>query len=239
VPGTLSKDRRSLLELPNIPELSGEKIMAKLEEMFPQRQFFIENDANAAALGELYYGAEKLPDNFIFITLGTGVGGGAIIDRKIFKGGDGNGLEIGHIISGNGRTVEMNIGKKGILGLALTALEGYEGPSILSSFHPSDLDSKKVVKAAHKDDELALEVFKEVGKVLGECIVSLVRILDIKTIIVGGGVSETYEYVAPSMNKILKKFLTPYYLDKLQVRLATLGNEAGIIGAASLCFMEE
>ncbi|MDW7691969.1 ROK family protein [Flammeovirgaceae bacterium SG7u.111] len=237
VPGTTSKDRSTTLELPNIPQLNGVRFLDKLKASFPEIIFHLDNDANAAALGEYYFSKSKMPDNFIFITLGTGVGGGAIIDGQIFKGGDGNGMEIGHIISSNGKSIEQNIGKKGILGMALTTLEGYEGYSVLSD--RGVLNSKKVVKAAHESDELALEIFQEVGKYIGEAIVSSVRLLDIKTILIGGGVSETFDYVKKDMYRIIKKHLTPYYTNELEIKLATLGNNAGIVGAASLCFIND
>jgi glucokinase len=237
VPGTLSKDRLTTLELPNLPSLNGVPFLKILREKFPKHTIQIENDANAAALGEYYFSSKKMPDNFIFITLGTGVGGAAIIDGQIFKGGDGNGMEIGHIIVGNGKTIETNIGKKGIIGMALTTLEGYEGTSVLSEF--PNFSSKEVVKAAHDQDNLALEIFSDVGKFLGEAIVSAVRILDIKTVMIGGGVSETFAYVKDSMHQVIHKHLTPYYLEKLDIRLATLGNNAGIVGAASLCFIKD
>lgn len=237
VPGTVSKDRTTTLELPNIPALEKVPFIKLLREKFPKIVFHVENDANAAALGEYYFSKGTMPDNFLFITLGTGVGGGAVIDGEIFKGGDGNGMEIGHIIASNGRTIEDNIGKKGILGMALTTLEGYEGKSVLSEM--GKLDPKKVVKAAHKSDKLALEIFKDVGQFLGEAVVSAVRLLDVKTVMIGGGVSDTFEYVKGSMNKTIHQYLTPYYTNNMEIRLATLGNNAGIIGAASLCFIKD
>ncbi|MBX2841954.1 MAG: ROK family protein [Flammeovirgaceae bacterium] len=237
VPGTLSKDRLWTLELPNIPGLEKKRFLGELKDHFSNITFHVENDANAAALGEYYFAENKVPDNFIFITLGTGVGGAAVIDGQIFKGGDGNGMEIGHIVSSNGKTIEENIGKKGILGMALTTLEGYEGKSVLSEM--GVLNPKKVVKAAHGQDVLALEIFADVGKYLGESIVSAIRLLDVKTVLIGGGVSDTFEYVRHSMYDSINHYLTPYYTDKLDIRLATLGNEAGIIGAASLCFIDD
>jgi len=237
VPGTISKDRTTTLELPNLPNLNKVNFIGYLKQRFPNFSFHIENDANAAALGEYYFSKSTTPESFIFITLGTGVGGGAVIDGEIFKGANGNAMEIGHIISSNGKSVEENIGKKGILGLALTTLEGYTGKSVLSALH--DLNSKKVVKAAHDNDKLALDIFKEVGVYLGDAIVSTIRLLDIHSVIIGGGVSETFDYVQASMYKVIYSHLTPYYLNDLKIQLATLGNNAGIIGAASLCFIKD
>ncbi|MEN7546635.1 ROK family protein [Rapidithrix thailandica] len=237
IPGTLSKDRNSTIDLPNIPDLAHTNVMGTLKAAYPDIIFHMENDANAAALGEFYFSKATMPDDFIFITLGTGVGGACIMDRKIFKGGNGNGLEIGHIIAGNGKTIENNIGKKGILGMALTTLEGYKGKSVLSDM--GSLNAKKVIKAAQEEDKLAMEIFHEVGKYLGEAIVSAVRLFDIHTIIIGGGVSKTFHLVEKSMYKKIYDFLSPYYTDDLRIRLASLRNEAGIIGAASLCFIED
>ena len=236
VPGTISKDRTSTQELPNIPSLSNTNIISHLRKKFPSINFHLENDANAAALGEYYFGELDLPSHYIFITLGTGVGGAAIIDRKIFKGGDGNGMEIGHIISGSGKTVEAHLGKKGIVKLAKKLLSDYEGKTILKK---KNMDAKSIAKAAHKGDPLALHIYEKLGKKLGECIVSGVRILDVKTILIGGGVSETFSYLEKTMYETIYKRLTPYYTNSLSIKIASLKNEAGILGAASLCFLHE
>ena len=114
LPGILTKNRRTLIEITAIPEIDGAHMIDMLEKRFPEHEFFMENDANAAALGEFYFSPEKnmMPEDFIFITLGTGVGGAAIIDRKIFLGGDGNAMEPGHVPSRNEKVLERNIGKK-------------------------------------------------------------------------------------------------------------------------------
>ena len=236
IPGTLTKDRRVILETPNVPQLNGLRLMDALEEAYPEKIFHLENDANAAALGELYFSPEHLPDNFIFVTLGTGIGGAAIIDRQIFKGGDGNSMEVGHIISSHGTTIEQKIGKKGLVNMTFYELSRYTGASILTDKFP--LTSKLLEKAAEKGDELAVKVFTEMGVILGEALVSIIRILDIKTVVIGGGVADNYENLVKSMHKSLDKFLTPYYLKDLHIKKASLGNDAGIIGAASLGFID-
>ena len=83
----------TLIEITAIPETDGIAIVPDLKARFPNHDFFLENDANAAALGEYYFGEDKLPEDYIFVTLGTGIGGAAIIDKKVFKGGGGNAME--------------------------------------------------------------------------------------------------------------------------------------------------
>lgn len=234
VPGTLSNDRSTILDTPNIPALQGQKLKAALEAEMPEISFFLENDANAAALGEFHFGSVDLPPTFMFVTLGTGVGGGAVIDKKVFKGGDGNGMEIGHIISSNGKTIEENIGKKGIISLAQQKLSNGFAESSLRNL--DTFDAKMIAQEALAGDPLAISIYKEFGMYLGELLVSCTRILDIKTVLVGGGVSEVFHYMEDSMYEVTNKFLPPYYTEPMRVELATLGNNAGIIGAAALCF---
>jgi glucokinase len=236
VPGTVTKDRTSTIELPNVPELDGVNLMAPLQQAFPDVVFHLENDANAAALGEYYFAPAKTPECFIFITMGTGIGGAAIIDGKIFKGGDGNGMEVGHIISSYGHSVEDEIGKKGIIKITKKYIKKGKFKTRLKKH--KNLNSKEIVAAVHEGDPLAIEVFHKVGKILGEALVSVIRILDIKDVYIGGGVSDTFTYLEESMHATLDKHLTPYYTENINIRMAELGNNAGIVGAASLCFID-
>jgi len=230
VPGTLTKDRRFTLEYPNLPKLSNMPFYDKLYEMFPDITFRLENDANAAALGELLFSPNALPDSFIFITLGTGVGAGAVINKQIYLGADGNALEVGHILASNGKTIEQNIGKKGVVEMMLQALKKEDTKTKLDK----NSSYKDIEKALHEKDKLALKLYQEVGKYVGESIVAVARIMDIKNFLIGGGVAENWEYVYPSMLETCQKYLSPYYLKDLKIMRATLGNDAGMIGAAAL-----
>ncbi len=234
VPGTISTDGRSTLELPNLEDLSNTHLVESLESSIPGKTFYLDNDAHAAALGEYYFGEEKLPENYIFITLGTGVGGAAIINKKVFRGGDGNAMEIGHIMSQKGRELEHIIGKAGLTDMVNNYLKKTK-KSPLGDNIPS-WDTKTLVSAAETKDKVAIKIFKKIGLYLGEALVSTIRLFDIKTIIVGGGISQSYDFVYKPMKKVLMKNLTPYYTDKLDIKKATLGNNAGILGAAALCF---
>lgn len=235
VPGLINRSRTTLVEITAIPEIDGTPIIPYLKERFPKCDFFLENDANAAALGEYYFGEdEEIPEDYIMVTLGTGVGGAAIIDKQVFKGGGGNAMEPGHVPSKNGKVLERNIGKNELLDLANKMRASYTGKTQL----PGDgtISTTGLVAAAAEGDELALQVFSEVGEMLGNALVSMIRILDITTILVGGGLSASFDYIMPAINKQLEYWLTPYYLKTLVIKKATLGNDAGLLGAASLCF---
>lgn len=234
VPGLISRDRNTLVEITAIPETNGVHIIPVLEERFPGYEFFLENDANAAALGEYYFGEEKVPEDYIFVTLGTGVGGAAIIDKKVFKGGGGNAMEPGHMPSINGKVLERNIGKNELLDMANAMRAAYAGETKLPS--NGDISTTGLVAAASEGDELALQIFDKVGELLGDGLVSMIRILDITTILIGGGLSASYEFILPAISRQLNYWLTPYYTETLDIRRATLANDAGLLGAASLCF---
>lgn len=234
VPGLTSRDRTRLLEITAIPEINGVEIVPILEKRLKGIEVFIDNDANAAALGEYYFGEQGVPEDYIFVTLGTGVGGAAIIDKKVFKGGGGNAMEPGHVPSKHGRVLERNIGKVELLDLATQMRKEFTGTTRL----PDDgsISTTGLVAAAADGDKLALAIFEEVGEMLGDGIVSMIRILDITTVLIGGGLSASFEYIMPAVNRQLAYWLTDYYLKTLDVKRATLGNDAGLLGAASLCF---
>jgi glucokinase len=215
------------MEITAIPETDGTPIIPLLKKRFPEHDFFLENDANAAALGEYYFGEEKLPEDYIFVTLGTGVGGAAIIDKLVFKGGGGNAMEPGKVL-------ERNIGKNELLDLANKMRGEFNGETRL----PSDgsISTTGLVAAASDGDVLALQIFDVVGTLLGDGLVSMIRILDITTILIGGGLSASFEYIMPAVNRQLNYWLTPYYMKTLEIKRATLANDAGLLGAASLCF---
>ena len=233
LPGLLSKDRTTTQVLQNIPSLNNTNLIKELGKAYPKINFAIENDANAAALGEYYFGEAKTPESFAMITLGTGIGGAAIIDGEIFLGGNGNGMEIGHMVRTSRKTFEDLMGKRGIVGGAENLLRKSEEPSLLREL--DTITAKDVEKAAKKGDKIALKVYSKLGKYLGENIVSVVRVLDVDTIILGGGVASTLKFFKKKMHKSVEEFLPRSITARLTVEPATLANEAGIIGAASLC----
>jgi glucokinase len=232
IPGTLSVDRTRCLEIPSIPVLDGVDLQPRLKAKFPAKEFYLENDANVAALGEYYFSGSKIPVNYLFVTLGTGVGSAAIINKKIFIGGDGNAMELGHILSKNGTELEENIGKRGIMGRARKLIQ--KKKTSLSKI--KEFDPKTIIREAENGDKVSIKIYKEVGEFLGEGLVATIRLLDIKTILIGGGVAASFDLIYDSLLDTLESNLTPYYTKDLVIKPAELGNNAGIIGAASLCF---
>ncbi len=232
IPGMISVDRSRCLEIAAIPDLDGVELKQHLKDRFPDKEFYLENDAAVAALGEYYFSKNHIPESYLFVTLGTGIGSAAIINKKIFIGGDGNSMELGHILSKNGRELEENIGKVGIMKRAAKLMKKKD--TALSNL--ADLDPKGIVKEAFKGDKVSRKIFREVGELLGEGLVAAIRLLDIKTILIGGGLGAGFDLIIDKLNETLEYNLTPYYTKDIIIKRAELGNDAGIIGAASLCF---
>lgn len=200
------------------------------------------NDANVAALGEMWQGGGKGFRDLVMVTLGTGVGGGVILDGKIVAGRHGLGGEIGHIRVREAETESCNCGGKGCLeqvasatGIAREAkrvLAASEKESALRSFGDR-LNAKNVLDCAKAGDELALEVTETVCYYLGWGLATISMTLDPDLFVIGGGVSAAGSFLTDRIEKYYKKF-TPISEHKAGIALATLGNDAGIYGAACL-----
>lgn len=231
LPGLLSKDRREILELPNIPRVDRLPLLDRLEQKFPGIPFKMENDAKCATLGELRFGKHKGLDSFLLVTLGTGIGSGVIIDGRLFLGARGNGLELGHILVGREKTLEEQIGLPGFLAYALERVQSQDEKTLLQ---PDHLNGKAIFDAATQQDALAIALFAHMGKLLGEGLVAAIRLLDVTTILIGGGVSGAFEFIHPALEESLESHLPPYYTASLKILQASLGNDAGLLGAAGL-----
>ncbi|WP_162343737.1 ROK family protein [Cyclobacterium salsum] len=236
LPGLVSKDRTTTLEIPAISELNGFDLKNALLDKYPDIIFHLENDASAAAVGELHFGTGNTPQNYLFITLGTGIGSALILDGAVFKGVRGNAMEMGHMLSRGNSRLEPLIGRNGILKIAARFLEKF--PEESGDLATQELGMHVLVSAASEGNPIALKTFAEVGEILGEAIVSTIRILDVNEIYFGGGISAALSYIMPSMDKTIHQYLSPYYLSDIKMQRATLENDAGTLGAAALCFMD-
>lgn len=235
LPGLISKNRTTALEIPAIPDLNGFNLKSGLEDKYPHYEFFLENDAAAAAIGEFYFGKDDPSENFLFITMGTGIGSALVLDGLVFKGSRGNALEMGHMLSRGNARLETLIGRNGILTIMERMISAY--PEKAGVLVGAELGTHLLVDTARAGNPVSLMVFEEVGTILGEAIVSTIRILDVTEVYFGGGISAGLEFMMPTLERTIKQYLTPYYSKEIKLKKATLENNAGTLGAAALCFM--
>ena len=198
------------------------------------------NDANMAALGEMWLGAGKGQKNMIMVTLGTGVGGGVIIDGKMLVGQNGAGGEIGHLCvnyeetdrcgCGNRGCLEQYASATGIVRLAKQKLGQEMRPTILNK---EDVTAKDVFDAVKAGDEVAKEIAVTFGRYLGYGLANLAAVADPAVFVIGGGVSKAGEVLIPYIREPYME--RAFFADKkVKFVLAELGNDAGICGAAKL-----
>lgn len=198
------------------------------------------NDANVAALGEMWVGAGNGQKNMIMVTLGTGVGGGAIIDGKPLIGANGAGAEIGHVCVNYDETDTCGCGKRGcleqyasatgIVKLANKRLASDDEPSVIRN---REVSAKAVFDALKEGDRVAEEIVEEFGRYLGKGLADVAAVIDPKVIVIGGGVSRAGEIL---ISYVRKNFVERAFFANKETEfvLASLGNDAGICGAAKL-----
>lgn len=230
---------------PNFAHWDEVPLKYEIEKLVNGLPVSVENDANAAAIAESKFGAGVQHPNFLFVIWGTGVGGGIILNNKIFRGLTGGAGEIGHIsIDYNGP--QCNCGSVG-------CIEAYVGQRYLSQrtaerlkSHPESKiltlvggDSSKiepfyVAQAAHDGDAIAREILVEAGSLLGVALAAVMNVMDLRVSIIGGGISASGDFVMQAVKKSVQKYVLKPLKKDIEVLPAKLGNNAGILGAAGL-----
>lgn len=198
------------------------------------------NDANVAALGEMWLGAGMGQKNMIMVTLGTGVGGGIIVNGQALAGAHGAGGEIGHICVNPKETERCGCGKKGCLeqyasatGITRLAKKRLAADDKNSALRGKEVNAKEVFDALKAGDEVAEEIVEEFGTYLGHAMANLAVVADPSVIVIGGGVSKAGEILLGYIEKYFKE--KAFFANKdIKFVLAKLGNDAGICGAARL-----
>lgn len=205
------------------------------------------NDANAAAIGEMTYGAARGMKNFIMITLGTGVGSGIVIDGKLVYGHDGFAGELGHTCSVRNNGRQCACGKTGCLetyasanGVARTAreiLETRKDDSLLRNIPFESITSKDVHDAALQGDMVALEIFEYTGKILGEALSDFVAFSAPEAIVLFGGLTKSGDYIMKPIVEHMEKNLLAIWKGKVKVLFSDLKEtDAAILGASALAW---
>ena len=254
-PGSVSLDRTTVRSPPNLPGWKDVVLPDSLRLRFsealrqrlaPDAPILAENDANVAALGSAFWGTGKPYDSFIMVTLGTGVGGAIIHHNRLFRGATGAAGEIGHMSI----DYEGPYARSGVAG----ALEAYLGhrfltrharyqlltrPTCLHQTAGTDLEHLDLIslhRAAMAGDGAAIEIFQWAGHKLGVALGGIVNLLDIRTFVIGGGVSQAGDVLLDPIRASIGRFVLPALRDGITVLREESGNAVAVQGAARLVF---
>ncbi|MCI0352591.1 MAG: ROK family protein [Acidobacteriales bacterium] len=254
VPGIIDLDTGMLRESPNLPGWHNYPVREEIERRL-KTQVILENDANAAAFGEKWLGAAQEVDSMCMLTLGTGVGGGIVLDGKIWHGMKGMAGELGHMNvepegppcgCGSRGCIEQLASATAIKRMAVEAVATGNAPELGRAMREDPEFSAKVVyQMAVQGDEPAQRIFTEVGRALGIVVADLVNIFNLPMYVIGGGVASAWEAFSPAMlaevqsrsfvyRATVPKPNQPPGAKKTLVTRALLGSDAGLYGAARL-----
>lgn len=227
---------------PNIPNWIGFHLRDRLAERL-NIPVIIDNDANCAALAEFRFGAGRGYDHIICLTIGTGIGGGLILDGKLFHGAGFSAGEVGHMIVGgddgsadSGRFLESVVSAPAILSEIRQRLSEKMTPAFeaIIGHDLNNLTMRRVFTAVKKGDRMAPEVFRRKARILGTALAELVNVINPELVILGGGVAEGGTIFVDIVRETVLARALPVAVDSLSIVTAQLGNAAGFIGAAFL-----
>lgn len=233
VPGFIDFINRRITVSPNFPKWKNFPLIDILKENFSER-ISVDNDANAFTLGEKWLGSASKMKSFLGITLGTGVGGGVVLDGKIWRGADGSAGEFGHITveengppcsCGSRGCVESYVSSYGLKRIA-QRIYGDEFEKIFRDDLP-----KELFKFAKNGDKRAKNVFFEAGRKLGIGISTVGNLLNIEGVIIGGGIGRAFEFLLPGIKEELNVRLQPLPRKRLKVLKSKLFEKANLLGA--------
>jgi glucokinase len=241
VPGTVDNCNAVVVQAPNLPALTGFPLKAVLEERFGW-PVLLENDANAAAVGEMWMGAARGCRDVVSVTLGTGVGGGVILDGELWRGAHGSAGEIGHSTVDPFSGLKCKCGNVGCLEMfasatAIVRMSREDLPRFPNSvLHREDLTAERVYDAGRDGDELALSVFKRFGVYLGIGLANLINIIDPEIIVIAGGAVNGWDLFAHDMQHEVNERAVRVTAQQVKIAVAECGDNAGLLGAARLAF---
>ena len=246
IPATIDHDRGVAIQAVNL-EISDVPLRDLMGKQLGL-PVFIDNDANVAALAEFLFGAGRGARNVVMLTIGTGIGGGLILDGEIYRGTTGSAAELGHVVvQEDGPPCQGNCPNRGCVetlasGTAIAregkaAAEREPDSSLGKALAEGPIVGKTVTELAINGDPLAAGVVAEAGRHLGVALASLANIFDPDVIVIGGGVSVVGELlIGPARKELESRALTP--MNRTPVKIAELGPKAGMIGAAAMALIE-
>ncbi len=227
-PGFIHPDSKNIIQSPNLPGLSYFDLRGELSTI-SGLPVTIENDANAAAYGE-YCMADRPEGGLIYLGLGTGVGGGLVVDGKLYTGQHGFAMEAGHIIiEPDGR--QCGCGNKG-------CMEQYASASgvAMSYFNATQqrLSAHQIAELADSGDKTATEAYVLAANALAQALASIAKVLDVKNVVLGGGMTAAWPLMQQAFMSRLDADLIPALRGSIQIKISTAEDSAGMLGAAML-----
>jgi glucokinase len=239
LPGFILMDKGIIVGSNNMPEFENYPVRDEIERRLGAK-VILENDANAAALGEKWMGAGREVDDLVLLTLGTGIGGGIIVNGRVLHGHLGMAGELGHLTvvangnpcgCGNRGCVEKHASATAIAAMARLIGLGHD--------KTHDLTSEDVYKLAVEGNERAKAIFRSMGEALGVALANLINIFNFPLYLLSGGPLPAWDYFAPAMMEEVTRRSFTYRHAPTRIERATLGNEAGLYGAAYLPFIHQ
>ena len=244
VPGSVNVAAGIVVKAPNLSCLDGFQLTQALTDSLGLPAM-LENDANAAAVGEMWQGAARGHRSIVCVTLGTGVGGGIILDGKLWHGANDSAAEIGHMCVDPFGGVACMCGSRGCLEVYASATAIVRMTREARPRHPDSilatadaLTSEQVYRAGIQGDELALEVFRRMGVYLGIGLANLINILNPEMIVIGGGVVNGWDLFGKDMNHEVAERAFPLPAAQVKIVRAECGDDAGLLGAAHLALSD-
>lgn len=240
--GLVDPERNLVVDSPNLRSWEGFPLAQRLEKAFGVPTY-LENDVNAMAYGEWRLGAGRGTRNMLCLALGTGVGGGLILDGRLYRGTHGAAGELGHTTLDmygprcscpNRGCLERHIGAEAIVERARKLLVERPESSTLAALPPHELTPGAISKAAAAGDTLAAEVLEKTGEFLGQGLVSLVNIFDPERVVIGGGVARAGERLFAPARRVLRERAMSVPAARVEIVAAALGNDGGLVGATLL-----
>jgi len=250
IPGIIDLDAGMVRKSANLPTFSGYPVRAEIERRLGAR-VYLDNDANFAALGEKWMGAGRSVANMAILTLGTGIGGGIVLNEKIFHGMNGMAGEFGHVPidwdgppcgCGSHGCAEQYASATAVMRLAREAIAGGRAPALAkAAVSGAEFNAAAVFKLSMAGDEQAQEIYRKFGRALGFLLAGLLNSLNLDMFVIGGGVSSAWDAFAPAMFEELRtRSLVYAATDPARggtgkmtiIAKAELGGDAGLYGAA-------
>ena len=246
LPGMVNLEQTTVYHPPNLP---GWEAVNAADEITKRTNLpcRIENDANVSALGCLHFGKGKQFDSFVMLTLGTGVGGAIIYNKKLFKGTQGMAGELGHVIidyhgplsnSVTRGTVEAYVGQRFLSRFATDMISQNPDNDLFKRFHGNfdKLEPVDLTREAELGNELAIEILQKTGSRLGYAIINYTHILDIRKYLLSGGVSKAGSWITEPAKEIVRKHMMAPFQEGFELLVEDLGNDSALLGAAGLAF---